>query len=866
MAERFDVAFSLAREQRSLIEPIAEELRRRGRRVFYYGWPEFQAALAVPNLDIQLRHIYGEDARLVVPVLSADYERKPWTGNIEFTVVREFLLNAERSSDAMRTRPSKIMALKTDDARIEGFASVHGYIDIRHRTAEDIANLIELRLGPGDGQSNALDTTAPQPGARTTPGPAAVPALPRWLVSRTTDVARITQALAAAANDSASLAVAVVGMPGVGKTTLLKMACQPEARPAGFQDVVWITVGRDPRDLVQIVRESAMALGARPEDFSRDDGVISRFRELLREGSLLVTLDDVWDKAHVKHFLVNGSGSRVMFSSRDRSVAIALGAHEVRIDTMEPDQAVQLIQLWAGKEDAQYPAMAKRLGYHPLALRLAGIQLHDSPVTAAEWLAQFNELSQLRLDATAGNTDEDVRTCFALTLQRLSPDEQQLYYSLGIFPFEVLVPVSVVLRLWRQMGKSAQEAREMATRFERLGLLEIRSDRVWLHDLLRQYAREELGHSARTLHWRLLQSYGVTSDSEVPPGADGYYQTYSAYHFKEAGVRRGGGKLSQNDILGWVGSLFTWRRRQRRQPGAPPVLPATFPDNARVAFMGSWGTGMYGAPVIAQSILASSPYDLLLHLGDIYKSGTEKEVRERFLRFWPGNAATLSRAIPGNHEMYSGGIGYFDHVLPAFGQQTSYFSFANARWLLIFLDSAYVDADLGPEQRQWLRETIAQAGTKSVLMFSHHYRYTAFDMQLPKLQLAVASAVGTHPIVAWYWAHEHQCVLYDRANEYGGVLTRCIGHGGFPSSRTQKVRNLPVERETHGVDWKRFNASQDCPSGVILDGPNPYMVGEEDKYPPHGYATLEFNGAIVTERVHLADGRVIFQNDINASA
>jgi hypothetical protein len=64
--------------------------------------------------------------------------------------------------------------------------------------------------------------------------------------------------------------------------------------------------------------------------------------------------------------------------------------------------------------------------------------------------------------------------------------------------------------------------------------------------------------------------------------------------------------------------------------------------------------------------------------GDIYKSGTEKEVRERFLRFWPGNAATLSRAMPGNHEMYSGGIGYFDHVLPAFGQQTSYFSFANA--------------------------------------------------------------------------------------------------------------------------------------------------------------------------------------------
>jgi hypothetical protein len=85
--------------------------------------------------------------------------------------------------------------------------------------------------------------------------------------------------------------------------------------------------------------------------------------------------------------------------------------------------------------------MAERLGYHPLALRLAGIQLHDSAVSATEWLAEFNALSQLRLDATAENENKDVRTCFALTLGHLSSDKQKLYYSLGIFAFEVLVPV-----------------------------------------------------------------------------------------------------------------------------------------------------------------------------------------------------------------------------------------------------------------------------------------------------------------------------------------------------------------------------------------------------------------------------------------
>ena len=46
--EEFAVAFSLAGEQRGLIEPIAAGLRDRGHRVFYYGWPEFQARLATP--------------------------------------------------------------------------------------------------------------------------------------------------------------------------------------------------------------------------------------------------------------------------------------------------------------------------------------------------------------------------------------------------------------------------------------------------------------------------------------------------------------------------------------------------------------------------------------------------------------------------------------------------------------------------------------------------------------------------------------------------------------------------------------------------------------------------------------------------
>jgi hypothetical protein len=137
-AKRFEVAFSLAGEQRDVIEPIARELRRRGHRVFFYAWPEHTAELAKPNLDDHLRRIYGEDAGLLVPVLSADYARKPWTGVVELTVVKELIVDR---------RDDEIMALRTDDAKVPGFSKLHGYIDVRNRSAFEIASLIERRLG-----------------------------------------------------------------------------------------------------------------------------------------------------------------------------------------------------------------------------------------------------------------------------------------------------------------------------------------------------------------------------------------------------------------------------------------------------------------------------------------------------------------------------------------------------------------------------------------------------------------------------------------------------------------------------------------------------------------------------------------------
>ena len=81
--------------------------------------------------------------------------------------------------------------------------------------------------------------------------------------------------------------------------------------------------------------------------------------------------------------------------------------------------------------------------------------------------------------------------------------------------------------------------------------------------------------------------------------------------------------ITGGDWFGWLRSLFDHVDRQHAHPILRPLdaEAAPFPDDARVAITADWGTGLYGAPRIAKRIIEAAPFDLLLHLGDIYYSG-----------------------------------------------------------------------------------------------------------------------------------------------------------------------------------------------------------------------------------------------------
>jgi hypothetical protein len=332
--------------------------------------------------------------------------------------------------------------------------------------------------------------------------------------------------------------------------------------------------------------------------------------------------------------------------------------------------------------------------------------------------------------------------------------------------------------------------------------------------------------------------------------------------------------LKGGDWLRWIWSVTDWVDRSDAHPIQRPAaaVAGVIPKVCSVGLTADWGTGLYGAPQIADSFrrqAAARKFDLLMHLGDVYYSGTEKEVDERFLKVWPTEAGTVNRALNGNHEMYSGGFGYFERILPAFDQDCSYFAVQNDDWLLVGLDTAYVDHDMDNAQVAWLTLLVQQAQQprrRKVVLFSHQQPFSRLSSQGPKLQQALKHLLTAGGIRAWYWGHEHDCIVYDEHPEWN-LLGRCLGNGGIPQAPKDEVRGAradPRHPPAAGTTWRRLEKNGNAPGCIVLDGPNAAMKRDSDRkrFVPHGFMTLEFNGPLLTERVFLADGTEIFSNTI----
>ena len=330
----------------------------------------------------------------------------------------------------------------------------------------------------------------------------------------------------------------------------------------------------------------------------------------------------------------------------------------------------------------------------------------------------------------------------------------------------------------------------------------------------------------------------------------------------------------------WVSKGLVGKLRQSFDVGRfdwvePCEQPMKIPNDSRIAILGDWASGRYGAPVCANTI-ASDPegFDVVVHLGDVYYAGRAEEIRHNFLQFWPfhaksrvpDRAAPMFRACLGNHEMFSGGQPFVDLVLPAFRQSSTAFAFENDNWLFVGLDTAYEEWKLGARQENWLRRLLARDDDRQVVLFSHHPPFSFFEQISTKYYETMRSILQDHPgkVVRWYWGHEHLGAIYTWSPQLE-LRGRCVGHSGFPYVRRPRVRKATESMMAPAASDRshlvRLNADGDAPTAVAVDGPNIYVDpgdGDPDRYGPNGYMTITVDGVAIAEDLREPDGHALW--------
>jgi hypothetical protein len=246
----------------------------------------------------------------------------------------------------------------------------------------------------------------------------------------------------------------------------------------------------------------------------------------------------------------------------------------------------------------------------------------------------------------------------------------------------------------------------------------------------------------------------------------------------------------------WLGVVYHRLRARLRgkapfpEHRTPEDFRVDLPDRVVLALVSDWGTGGRHAAAVAQQIARRRP-DHVIHLGDVYYSGTPREVHTHFLDMWRQHGPADARywALNANHDMYCGGHGYFGHLLPAIGQPASYFSLRTPHWRLHGLDTGYVSGSFTTPQMEWL-EAQLDGPARSILL-THHHLLSAYRKRGTALEQWLEPHLAAGRLHGWIWGHEHHLVEYE---DYRGVKCRCIGHGALPYRPPDQVpRRFPAD-------------------------------------------------------------------------
>ncbi|GAB2297008.1 hypothetical protein Dimus_031112 [Dionaea muscipula] len=311
--------------------------------------------------------------------------------------------------------------------------------------------------------------------------------------------------------------LSIVGIGGLGKTTLAQLVYNDEEVQKHFELKLWVCVS-DVFDIKVIIEKILMsATSTKPQDVEIEQ-LQTQLRKVIGGNHYLLVLDDMWNENRDKWLeleallMVGRKGSKILVTSRSKRVAkIAGRTPPYELKGLSEEESWLLFEKMAFETGQQqlYPKLVevgkeivKKCANVPLAIRTLGGLLYGEE--EGVWLSfRENELAKI---AEGGN---NIITILKISYHQLWSPLKNCFAYCALYPKDYEMHKETLISLWMAEGfitpsyegESLEEAGEMyfLTLLQRCFFQEITRDE-WggikgckMHDLMHDLAREVAG-------------------------------------------------------------------------------------------------------------------------------------------------------------------------------------------------------------------------------------------------------------------------------------------------------------------------------------------------------------------------------------
>ncbi|TVU23238.1 hypothetical protein EJB05_25591, partial [Eragrostis curvula] len=259
--------------------------------------------------------------------------------------------------------------------------------------------------------------------------------------------------------------VSIVGMGGMGKTTLAQKIFKDTTIDEHFQTKIWLTITQQFNEL-ELLRSAIKHAGG-DLGVEQDNTLLTRTLNTLSTSKFLLVLDDMWSARAWESILgvpvTNASykqpGSRVLVTTRFQDLAPQM--HQPfylhRVNPLDEDDAWSLLKNQLSQPPNQVDRVdhlkdtgikiIKKCGGLPLAIKIMGGLLRTKPQTEHAWEAILNHHAW----SSDGLPPELDRRLY-LSYEHLSPQLKQCFINCSLFPKRKTILMVDVTCMWISEG------------------------------------------------------------------------------------------------------------------------------------------------------------------------------------------------------------------------------------------------------------------------------------------------------------------------------------------------------------------------------------------------------------------------------